>query len=108
MRTELAPYLGRKLRWRGMVDRISQGRVDAPRPMPLIMLRNVLALDHDICIAHLWTTAPQVTLCPDHNIEFNAVVMEYRRGYHLERWSDGEIEYGLSMPTQISILAGAQ
>ena len=107
MRTELAPYLGRKLRWRGMVDRISQGRVEAPRPIPLIMLCNVQALEHDLCIAHLWTTAPQVTLWPDHHIEFNAVVMEYRRGYHLERWTEGEIEYGLSMPTQIRILENA-
>ena len=108
MRTELAPYLGRKLRWRGMVDRISQGRIDAPRPIPLIMMRNVQALDHEICIAHLWTTAPQVKLWPDHHIEFNAVVVQYRRGYYLDSCADGEIEYGLSMPTQISILAGAQ
>ena len=67
MRTELAPYLGRKLRWRGMVDRISDGRIDVPRPIPLIMLRNVLALDHDLSIAHLWTTAPRLTLLPDHH-----------------------------------------
>ena len=69
------------------------------------MLRNLQALDHDLCMAHLSTTAPQKTLWPDHHIEFNAVVMEYRRGYHLERWTEGESEYGLSMPTQISILA---
>lgn len=108
MRTELAPFLGKTKRWTATVDRISTRRGDTPYPIKTLLLRNIHALDESVSVPHVWVTAPNMPmLWPGDHIEFTAVVIEYQRGYHLDRCKADGIDYGISMPTRIHVLEEA-
>lgn len=105
MRTELAPFLGKTKRWTATVDRISTRRGDTPYPIKTLLLRNIHALDESVSIAHVWVTAPNnPMLWPSDVVEFSAQVIEYARGYHLDRCEEDGIDYGLSMPVRVHVL----
>jgi hypothetical protein len=111
MRDQLALIDGERLRFKATVERFGTKPSFRGGPKPTMLVRDVKLLTTEQLVTdHLWFTVgktiDQLYLCPGDQIEFDARVGKYLKGY--VSWRDGiderELDYKLTRPTNFKLL----
>ena len=116
MREQLKNMVGVRSRFRGKIERF--GHKDAYRGLPrkTVLLKDVVrASDDKDATDHIWLTCGKWSenISEGDMIEFNARVTSYKKGYQGHRFDidildapPPSVDYRLSHPTQVKIIAG--
>lgn len=111
MRTELRKEAGNRKKFRGTFIRIGKKAGFNGYSQETILLKDIAdALTGEQVTDHIWLNFTKgfenIHLQPGTIVEFQARIVEYKKGYKNSRFASGEQkkDYKLSHPTQIRIV----
>jgi len=110
MREELKKKLGSRERFKGTFKKYSLKPSYKGLPKETILFVDVQTIEGQHITEHLWFNYTKGfktlgTLYPGDVVAFDARVRPYMKGYIRDEWDIKEVDYKLSHPTKLEILA---